>query len=364
MKFVRNEDLRAGMRLARPIYNKNGVLLFERDSKLTPQGIASISNFGLFGIFVLEPAEPCPPMTPEDIEFERFQTMYVFSIREELQRIVTSGKAAKTDTITANIIRAYGHHDHPINFIQNLRSREDFVFKHCLNTAILCALITNKINCRIDEQTDTVMSAVLHDVGKITVPKALSEKSEWTQQDYDIIEASVSQGIRLIENVFASNMNIKRTCYQAHHANMEYKNDGHVETKMTLPSRILAVANAYDNLTAMQFGAEPKSEVEAIRILQNAPELYDPKIVEALLQVVNILAPGTCIELNTGEKGLVITKNEGDILRPMILSFKDNKIIDLSNRLYSDLMIKDIMKTMDNRHIMDMDALSRSGITI
>ena len=45
MLFVKREDLKTGMRLARPIYNNNGVLLFERNSKLTQQGIESIRNF-------------------------------------------------------------------------------------------------------------------------------------------------------------------------------------------------------------------------------------------------------------------------------------------------------------------------------
>ena len=95
MQCVKVEELKEGMRLARPIYNKQGVLLYERDSKLTRQGIASIETFGLIGIFILEPAEPAPPMTEADIEFERFQTMTVFSIQEELERIRTTRKQAK-----------------------------------------------------------------------------------------------------------------------------------------------------------------------------------------------------------------------------------------------------------------------------
>ena len=39
MRFIKSEDLKTGMRLARPIYNKNGVLLYERNSRLTVQGI-------------------------------------------------------------------------------------------------------------------------------------------------------------------------------------------------------------------------------------------------------------------------------------------------------------------------------------
>ena len=53
MQFVKTADLKPGMRLAKPIYNKMGVLLYERDTLLTMQGINSIENFGLIGIFIL-----------------------------------------------------------------------------------------------------------------------------------------------------------------------------------------------------------------------------------------------------------------------------------------------------------------------
>ena len=118
MIFVKSDDLKTGMRIARPIYNKNGVLLYERNSKLTVQGMNSIKNFGLLGIFVLEPAEPVPPMTKDDIEFERFQTMCVFSIQEELDQIIRNSRYAKIQTIVANIIKNYGHLDRKISFQQ------------------------------------------------------------------------------------------------------------------------------------------------------------------------------------------------------------------------------------------------------
>ena len=69
MLFVKTEELKQGMRLAKPIYSKTGVLLYGRDTKLTEQGIASIKNFDLIGIYILEPAEPLPPMSDDDVEF-------------------------------------------------------------------------------------------------------------------------------------------------------------------------------------------------------------------------------------------------------------------------------------------------------
>lgn len=66
MHFVRTEDLKTGMRLARPVYNKKSILLFDRNSLLSLQAIESIRNFGLIGVYVLEPAEPLPPLTQEE----------------------------------------------------------------------------------------------------------------------------------------------------------------------------------------------------------------------------------------------------------------------------------------------------------
>lgn len=128
---------------------------------------------------------------------------------------------------------------------------------------------------------------------------------------------------------------------------------------------MLAVAETYDTMTAMQYVGEPASEVKALRYLMENPEVFDERVVEALTGSINILAAGTSIELNTGEKGLVITPNTRNLLRPVILSFKDNSIVDLSNEMvYGDLEIVDIMKTMDNRYIMDTSALRNQGIQV
>ena len=111
MHFVRTEDLKTGMRLARPVYNKKSILLFDRNSLLSLQAIESIRNFGLIGVYVLEPAEPLPPLTQEDLEFERFQSQAVSAIEEEQDRILKTRKQNRTQSIADMVIRNYGHLD-------------------------------------------------------------------------------------------------------------------------------------------------------------------------------------------------------------------------------------------------------------
>lgn len=360
MQFVGTEDLKIGMRLARPIYSNKGVLLFERNSKLSALAIDSVRNFGLLGIYILEPAEPLPPMTEEDLEFERFQMMAIFSIQEEVKKILSTGKQHRIQIIANTILKNFGHLEGKINFYQNLRSRDDYVYRHCLNVAILCAMITHVMNIRLDEQAQTIMAAIVHDIGKVQLGGNLTYRDDLTQEEKEQLYTAQMHAGDLIEGAFTSNgSGIRRICMQTLRQQIEKTQVANA--KIVTGAKILTVANRYDELTAMSLGGESKSEVKAIKELLDNPELYDSEVVMALIKSINILFPGVSVELNTGEKALVLAENSGNILRPVVLSFKDNSIIDLSLSVNSDLEISDIMKTLDNRYIMDTAALKEVG---
>ncbi len=363
MIFVKRDDLKTGMRLARPIYNKNGVLLYERNSKLTAQSINSIKNFGLIGIFVLEPAEPVPPMTQDDIDFERFQTICVFSIQEELDRIIQTWRYAKIQVITSNVIKNYGHLDRKISFVQNLRSKEDYIYKHSLNVAMLCAMIAHTMKVTVSEQLDAVTAAIVHDIGKLSAGKIMMQDS-WTDEEKEQIRGAEIAGFGLLEHVFATSPNIKRICMQTQ-ANLENLAKGKTSDlpKMVMGAKILSVAETYDTMTAVQLDKDPESEVAAFKFLLEHEEFFDERVVKALTDSINILIPGVSVELNTGAKALVLVENKQNILRPMVLTFLDNKVIDLDGRdNRGRIEIVDIMKTMDNRYVMDTELLKKQGI--
>lgn len=366
MLFVKSDKLKVGMRLARPIYNRNGVLLYERNSKLTSQGIVSVNNFGLIGVYVLEPAEPVPPMSEDDIEFERFQTMCVFAIKEVLNSIIETKKAPKMYTIATNIIKSYGKLDRKINFIQNLRSKEDYVYKHSLNVAILGAMISNTMHLKADEQFDIVTAAIVHDIGKLVYDKSINQKGISEEEERERSRKAEIAGFDIISDVISPNPSLKRICVQSQKILSDFEKeilDLHV--KPSIGTKIMMVAETFDMMTAMNYKQEPSSEVAAIRFLLDNEQVFDPRVVEALIQSIYLLSPGTCIELNSNAKGLVLTSNETDFLKPMVLMFADNKVIDLANeKSCGNLEIKDIMKTLDNRYIMDTELLQKHGYKV
>ncbi len=355
MLFVKVDELRSGMRLGKPIYNKNGVLLYDRDTKLTMQAIYGIKNFGLIGLYILEPAEPVPPMTEDDINFERFQTMAVFSIREDLDLIDSGKKDKGLDWLCSLIIKNYGGLDRKINFVQSLRSSEDFVYKHVLNVAILSAIIAGQMGLPLGRINLLVKAAVLHDIGALKLQE-VPDAEEVDEATKEMIKKNSLETLAHYEDL---DEDVMRLITQMHELYTR-EDTGDIPEGLTesVNANILYVADAFDRMTAMKSYAEPTSEIRAIRTLLAKEERYDKRVVNALIAAINILYPGVCVELTNGEKGLVIRGNEENIFEPVVLGFRDNNLYDLSETsIRRELQIADVMKTMDNRIKLDRKLL-------
>lgn len=357
MIFVPTDDLKVGMRLAKPIYNKNGVLLYERNTKLTLQGIYSVKNFGLIGLYILEPAEPLPPMSAEDIEFERFQTMAVFSIKDDLKALKNGKRPGELMILANQIVRMYGNLEHKINFTQNLRSPEDYVYKHALNVGILAALISHKLHVDSSEQLNIVVAALLYDIGRLFLPTKMQNKTDdFSAEEYQMYRKAQLDGGKIINDSVDINNSVKRlvkSCQEDY----DYSSEANSKN-IPWGVRVIQVAHYYDVKTAMNLYEEPVSEVWVVRSLLENARSFDKTVVKALLDSIRILSPGVCVELTNRERGLVIRENDKNPLQPIVLSFDKNQVYDLSSeRAAATLQIKDVMKTMDNRIVVDDSTL-------
>ena len=184
MQFIHTKDLKPGLRLAKPIYNKNGVLLYERNSKLTVPAINSIRNFDLIGAYILEPAEPVPPFTREDLEFEQAQTVYLFKLRDIYEKAYKRESLDILPDLVEDVVKRYGSLDHRVNFNQNIRSTYDFMYKHATSTAILSALIGQHINMSELDFQSLIAAALLFPFGYRFIPKNLLQ-GKGSDQEYD-----------------------------------------------------------------------------------------------------------------------------------------------------------------------------------
>lgn len=365
MKFVRTDHLKAGMRLAKPIYNKNGVLLYDRNSVLTEPGIISARNFGLVGVYVLEPAEPVPPLSREDLEFEQLQTVYIFQLRECLDLIAKRKRIEPLPKLLNNIIQHYGALDHRVNFNQNLRSSEDFMYKHAISTAILVSMISSRLHYDHQQQITLAAAALLYDIGYSHVPKNILDKESDTlsTSDREVLQHSLERGIEPL-GMYRSDFDFFPRALALMQA---YVYADYPEKLAIMPDeelqgmvKILRVADQFDQMTTMNIGHEPVSEISAMKLLSADATRYDKQIVATLAECIHIVPQAANIDLSTGDKGIVLVENATNYMRPVILRLGDNKIYDLSSEAdFRKIQILDIMKTMDNRISVDEETLKQ-----
>lgn len=354
MKFLRAKEIKVGMRTAKPIYNKEGVLLYGRNTIINESFINNVGNLDVVGIYILEPTEPLPPISEEEEEFEKFQTVTCYALRKQLDK-AASGESFEIDKIVADIVGHYGGLNKKIHFMQIIRSNEDFPYKHALSVAIICALITNAMKLDVKEQNYIVSAALLHDLGKIIAPNEIINKvGKLTKEELKVVREAEEAGFEIIRNNYLLSAGIRRYITQlCNEHNKKYSKKNQVDQKLLLGTKIIQVADMFDILTAMRIYKEPMSEFSAIQFFQEREDEFDEKIVMALVASIEVLPVGACVELTNGEKGLVLAESEYFPLRPRILGFGNNTMYDLSQKkVYEQVKIKDIMKTMDNRFVM------------
>lgn len=363
MQFIESQDIKPGMRLAKPVYNRNGVLLFDRNTKLTTQNIVNLTNFGLIGIYILEPAEPLPPITKEELEFEQLQTFYMFRLRDNLVNISKGKMPTDLASLAKDVVTHFGTLDHKVRFTQNIRSNTDFVYKHSIGVAIISAMIGHAMGLRENTLISVVTAAFLYDFGYLYVPADIMKKGE------DITDLESSTITKYREKAFAL-LHADTNPYSIPSDALAMvtqmikagrSEDGSADrSKWLTGTGILTVADKFDRMTAMSLSRKPDSEIKAVRYLIDRPESYPENAVNALAQSIHIMPVGCCVDLTNGDKGLVLEANEGDFNHPVVLSFTLNKVLDLGNPDVSkDVQIADVMHTMDNRVKMDDETLKQ-----
>lgn len=364
MQFIRSAELRPGLRIAKPIYNKDGVLLYERNSRLTIPAINSIRNFDLLGIYILEPAEPVPPFTKEDLEFEQAQTIYLFKLKDLFEKVYKRQPLDKIDPLVDDIIKRYGCLTHRVNFNQNLRSAHDFMYKHATSVAILTTMIGQHIEMPEEDFKSLITAALLYGFGYRFLSKNVMDKEEeFNEYDNKSKQAALEKGIQYLgtstDPISYLPKAIRVIEYYILSSNPERKIE-HPTEDILLLAEILKVAVEFDMLTGMIMGHKPESEIIAMNSLRERASEFNDTIVHILAQCIHIIPVGASVDLNNGEKAVVLVENQKNYMQPVILRLRDNNIYDLSDPLVNRrIQIIDLMKTMDNRVEIDVNTIKQ-----
>ncbi|HCX64940.1 MAG TPA: hypothetical protein DHN33_06995 [Eubacteriaceae bacterium] len=170
--------------------------------------------------------------------------------------------------------------------LKNINNKYDAEQIHTERVSQYCQEIGKELGFD-DEKIENLKTAgVLHDIGKIMIPPELLNKpGKLTNEEYEIIKKHPETSYQILKSVDEYAGLAENVLY--HHERMDGKGypEGLKGDEIPINARIIAVADAYEAMTANRPYHKPMSKQEALEELERCSGTqFDPKIVKAFVQ--------------------------------------------------------------------------------
>jgi HD-GYP domain-containing protein (c-di-GMP phosphodiesterase class II) len=202
-----------------------------------------------------------------------------------------------------------------------IKDHDEYTFVHCVNVSVLSVAIGAALRLPRAMLANIGVAALLHDLGKLAVPpEVLHKPDRLTPVEWRQIERHPLEGVKMMINMPGLSpllLDSMQVCIE-HHMNVDGSGYPRGEHSMGPLSRIVAVADVFDALTAHRaYRARPFTGYEALAIMLG-PELHhsDPAALWAMVQSVGLYPAGTVMRMRSGHVVVSISPNTEDPRRP------------------------------------------------
>ena len=191
---------------------------------------------------------------------------------------------------------------------------------HPVNVSVLCLLL-GKARAWAQELVDLGVAAFLHDVGKLQLPQRVRWFEDgFSIEDFKQYQEHVNKGVAM-----ANRMQLAEGALMAiaqHHELMD--GSGFPArppvSELTLPARILALVNRYDNLCNPVRLVTALTPHEALSLLfAQHKARYDNMVLSAFIRMMGVYPPGSVVQLIDGRHALVVSVNSMRPLKPRVI---------------------------------------------
>jgi diguanylate cyclase (GGDEF)-like protein/putative nucleotidyltransferase with HDIG domain len=174
-----------------------------------------------------------------------------------------------------------------LDLAEALDVRDSGSATHCQRVGRYAELIARELGLTPDAVERVRIAGILHDVGRVGVPdELLSKRGPLTEGDWAWMRSHPEIGARMLETTDFADIG---EWILDHHERPDGKGypRGRSGTQVPLEASILAVADAYEAMTAVRPYRPPLDPVAASEELRRgAGAQFDEQVVDALLRVV------------------------------------------------------------------------------
>ena len=221
-----------------------------------------------------------------------------------------------------------------------LKSKDDSRAEHSLNVSILSIGFARYLGYSERSLEDIGMGALLHDIGQIRIgDKLLKKEGRLNQNEM----AEMCRHPKYALDMLQSKAGLTESCIDIainHHERLGGQGypRGLTGDKLSKNVRLVSIVDVFESLTTPQVYRKSMSVVDAYKVLMSGKNThYDEKMVVKFIEWRGIYPPGSIVEMENGEVGIVIATNPAVKLKPKIILVLDEykqprkeRIIDLS----------------------------------
>ena len=346
-EYVRIKKLKAGDVVAKNIYDDKSHLLIRKGNALTDRSISVIKEFGYKGVYIQVDGDTISGdvSVPEPVVDDITQLRVISILRDIYYNkeyhmnpyepnFMKSLKLLEVDLrdMIHMMIDAKLHYALLFEAEDN-RSKNNWLFYHLVNVCMLSIGIGISLGLTEEELFQVALGAVLHDMGKSWFADDVVNGEKLSKEKKKLLRDHTTEFFRILQRCQYP-VNVTYAVWQ-HHEKLDgsgYPN-GLLADKILLSARIVAVANAYDNMINLNpYNHEPIYQSDALECMCASTE-FDVDCVRGLMAIVAPYPVGCHVLLSNNETALVIQNRVGLPLRPvvMIKTLEGRKYIDMSN---------------------------------
>ncbi|ADX45494.1 metal dependent phosphohydrolase [Paracidovorax avenae ATCC 19860] len=192
---------------------------------------------------------------------------------------------------------------------------------HSVNVAVLSLLLGKSLGMRGDDLGDLGIAALLHDLGKISLPPHVAQPSAALgPADQALYEAHVGESV-----VLAQRMGLGRAVVSAIAQHHERADGGGFPlglrgTDLGRAGQVLALVNHYDRLCNPLRGAAPLTPHEALSVLfAQHKSRFDAQVLQCFIRLMGVYPAGSIVQLTNERYAIVVAVDSARPLRPQVI---------------------------------------------
>jgi two-component system cell cycle response regulator len=174
--------------------------------------------------------------------------------------------------------------------VRALADSDGETYAHSLQVAAMATEIARRLGLHGEELIDIEFGALLHDIGKLCLPKRILDKpGPLTEAERHLIRMHPDWGARLVESI--PGLGAVASIVRFHHERPDGQGypRGLAYPGIPAGARIVSVCDAYGAMTKTRpYRAALRHDAALAELERHAGTQFDPDVVEALIDFVRL----------------------------------------------------------------------------